>query len=91
MATLISSFQPERWSIDKLKLWFEQNHISIRLMMLFEFQDGIELTTYAQTLISFQNRIDDEYDRLVSSLKRLVEKSQPISQPRAKTNSSHIL
>ncbi|CAF1077800.1 unnamed protein product [Didymodactylos carnosus] len=40
------------WTLDDINLWFEKNRISTELRMLFDFQDGAELLTYASDLKS---------------------------------------
>lgn len=90
-----SAAHADRWTVDEVRAWFEHNRLPIQLMSRLGFRDGMELVTYARTLISSQNRIDQEYDRLrchqgenlqlqeytrfVSSLKRLAEQSPSTS------------
>ncbi|CAF1435002.1 unnamed protein product, partial [Rotaria sordida] len=64
-----STTPPEQWTRDEVKCWFEQNGLSAYLMRVLGFGGGIELITYARTLISSQMRIDDEYDRLRAEIK----------------------
>ncbi|CAF1138958.1 unnamed protein product [Didymodactylos carnosus] len=40
------------WILEDINLWFEKNRISTELRMLFDFQDGAELLTYASDLKS---------------------------------------